>query len=159
MDMANSPTLTHMATQPGVLLGTAAYMSPEQAKAKAVDRRADIWAFGCVLYELLTGRMAFSGETVADTLAAVIRAEPDWTLLPGNAPARVQALLRRCLQKDPKQRRKPSAKPGSRSTKFFPARHPSLHRPLPQRGFGAARSRPDCQCDAFSDPNHLDAGT
>jgi eukaryotic-like serine/threonine-protein kinase len=104
MDMANSPTLTHMATMQGVLLGTAAYMSPEQAKAKPVDRRADIWAFGCVLYEMLTGKMAFSGETVSDTLAAVIRAEPDWTQLPAATPVRVRVLLQRCLQKEPKRR-------------------------------------------------------
>ncbi len=81
MDIANSPTISRMATQAGVLLGTAAYMSPEQAKAKPVDRRADIWAFGCVLYEMLTGKTAFRGETVTDTLAAVIRAEPDWSQL------------------------------------------------------------------------------
>ena len=104
IDISTSPTLTRMATMQGVLLGTAAYMSPEQAKAKPVDRRADIWAFGCVLYEMLTGKMAFSGETVTDTLAAVIRAEPDWTQLPGEMPARVGVLLQRCLQKDPKQR-------------------------------------------------------
>ncbi len=104
MDIANSPTLTRMATQAGVLLGTAAYMSPEQAKAKPVDRRADIWAFGCVLYEMLTGKMAFSGETVTDTLAAVVKEEPDWTLLPRNTPLRVRVLLQRCVQKDPKQR-------------------------------------------------------
>jgi len=103
-DIANSPTLTHMATMQGVLLGTAAYMSPEQAKAKPVDRRADIWSFGCVLYELLTGEQAFDGETVTDTLAAVIRAEPDWSQLPAGTPARARVLLQRCLQKDPKQR-------------------------------------------------------
>jgi len=104
MDMANSPTLTRMATQAGVLLGTAAYMSPEQAKAKPVDRRADIWAFGCVLYEMLTGKMAFHGETVSDTLAAIIKEEPDWSQLPTDTPLRVRVLLQRCLQKDPKQR-------------------------------------------------------
>jgi eukaryotic-like serine/threonine-protein kinase len=104
MDMANSPTLTRMATMQGVLLGTAAYMSPEQAKAKPVDRRADIWAFGCVLYEMLTGKMAFTGETVSDTLAAVIKEEADWTQLPAGTPVRVRVLLQRCLQKDPKQR-------------------------------------------------------
>ncbi len=104
MDIGNSPTLTHMATQAGVLLGTASYMSPEQAKAKPVDRRADIWAFGCVLYEMLTGKMAFHGETTSDTLAAVIRAEPEWSLLPSSTPERVRVLLQRCLQKDPKQR-------------------------------------------------------
>ncbi len=103
-NVANSPTLTHMATQAGILLGTAAYMSPEQAKAKPVDRRADIWAFGCVLYEMLTGTMAFQGETVADTLAAVLKNEPDWSQLPKETPARVRVLLQRCLQKDPKQR-------------------------------------------------------
>ncbi len=104
MDMSNSPTLTRMATMQGVLLGTAAYMSPEQAKAKPVDRRADIWAFGCVLYETLTAKKAFDGETITDTLAAVVRAEPDWSPLPTNTPARVRVLLQRCLQKDPKQR-------------------------------------------------------
>jgi serine/threonine protein kinase/Tol biopolymer transport system component len=104
IDIATSPTMSRMATMAGVLLGTAAYMSPEQAKAKAVDRRADIWALGCVLYEMLTGKMAFSGETVTDTLAAVIMRDPDWTLLPSTTPIRVRVLLQRCLQKDPRQR-------------------------------------------------------
>ena len=104
IDIATSPTMSRMATMAGVLLGTAAYMSPEQAKAKPVDRRADIWAFGCVLYEMLTGKMAFSGETVTDTLAAVIMKDPDWSLLPAATPIRVRVLLQRCLQKDPKQR-------------------------------------------------------
>jgi Tol biopolymer transport system component len=103
-DLATSPTITRMATQAGILLGTAAYMSPEQAKGKSVDRRADIWAFGCVLYEMLTGRMAFQGETVTDTLAAVIKEEPDWSRLPASTPHRVRVLLQRCLQKDPRQR-------------------------------------------------------
>jgi eukaryotic-like serine/threonine-protein kinase len=104
IDFANSPTISRLATQAGVLLGTAAYMSPEQAKGKPVDRRADIWAFGCVLYEMLTGKMAFRGESVTDTLSAVIRVEPDWSLLPAATPTRVRVLLQRCLQKDPKQR-------------------------------------------------------
>ena len=103
-DISTSPTISRMATLAGVLLGTAAYMSPEQARAKPVDRRADIWAFGCVLYEMLTGKMAFRGESVTDTLAAVIKAEPDWSQLPAATPMRVRVLLRRCLQKDPKQR-------------------------------------------------------
>lgn len=103
-DIANSPTLSRMATQTGVLLGTASYMSPEQAKAKQVDRRADIWAFGCVLYETLTGKKAFDGDAVTETLAAVLKNEPDWSLLPAATPMRVRVLLRRCLQKDPKQR-------------------------------------------------------
>jgi eukaryotic-like serine/threonine-protein kinase len=104
IDISTSPTISHMVTQAGVLLGTAAYMSPEQAKGRPVDRRADIWAFGCVLYEMLTAKMAFGGETVTDILAAIVRAEPDWTLLPGATPLRVRVLLQRCLQKDPKQR-------------------------------------------------------
>ncbi|MGH9740262.1 MAG: protein kinase domain-containing protein [Candidatus Acidiferrales bacterium] len=103
-DIGNSPTISQMATQTGVLLGTAAYMSPEQAKAKPVDRRADIWAFGCVLFEMLTARKTFGAETVSDTLAAILRADPDWSLLPTATPIRVRVLLQRCLQKDPKQR-------------------------------------------------------
>jgi Tol biopolymer transport system component len=104
VDIANSPTLSEMATRAGILLGTAGYMSPEQAKAKPVDRRADIWAFGCVLYEMLTGKTAFHGETVTDTLASVIKEEPDWSQLPAATPMRVRVLLQRCLQKDPKER-------------------------------------------------------
>jgi serine/threonine protein kinase/Tol biopolymer transport system component len=103
-DPANSPTISEMATQAGMLLGTAAYMSPEQAKGKAVDRRADIWAFGCVLYEMLTAKMAFRGDSVTDTLASVIRTEPDWTPLPPATPQQVRVLLRRCLQKEARQR-------------------------------------------------------
>ena len=87
-------------TDAGVVLGTAAYMSPEQARGKKVDKRADIWAFGCVLYELLTGKQAFDGETVTETLAAVLKADPDWTMLPAATPAGIRVLLRRCLQKD-----------------------------------------------------------
>jgi serine/threonine-protein kinase len=104
IDISTSPTISRMATMQGVLLGTAAYMSPEQAKAKTVDRRADIWAFGCVLYEMLTGKQAFTGETVTDTLASIIKEEPDWSLLPPATPMRARVLLQRCLQKDPKQR-------------------------------------------------------
>jgi eukaryotic-like serine/threonine-protein kinase len=104
VDISSSPTISRMATQAGIILGTAAYMSPEQAKGKSVDRRADIWAFGCVLCEMLTGKMAFSGETVTDTLAAIIKSEPDWSQLPSETPARVRVLLKRCWQKDPRQR-------------------------------------------------------
>ncbi|HEV3482184.1 MAG TPA: protein kinase [Candidatus Acidoferrales bacterium] len=103
-DAITSPTLSAMATKSGMLLGTAAYMSPEQARGKLVDRRADIWAFGCVLYEMLTGKMAFGGAAITDTLAAVLRAEPDWSQLPAGTPTRVRVLLQRCLQKDPRQR-------------------------------------------------------
>ncbi|MGD0697638.1 MAG: protein kinase [Terriglobia bacterium] len=102
--LANSPTISIAATQAGVILGTAAYMSPEQAKGKIVDRRTDIWAFGCVLYEMLGGKQAFEGETVSDVLAAVIMKDPDWNALAADTPAGIQKLLRRCLQKDPKQR-------------------------------------------------------
>ena len=104
VDPSSSPTLTAQATQAGMIMGTAAYMSPEQAKGKAVDRRADIWAFGCVLYEMLTGKMAFSGETTTDVMAAVVMKEPDLTLLPADTPSGIPHLLRRCLQKDAKQR-------------------------------------------------------
>jgi serine/threonine protein kinase len=103
-DISTSPTISRMVTMQGVLLGTAAYMSPEQAKAKSVDRRADIWAFGCVLYEMLTGKQAFTGETVTDTLASIIKEDPDWKALPAATPTHVRVLLQRCLQKDPKQR-------------------------------------------------------
>ena len=99
-----SPTLSMHATQAGVILGTAAYMSPEQARGKPVDRRADVWAFGCVLYEMLTGRRAFDGEDVTVTLARVVEREPDFDSLPPSVPARVCQTLRLCLRKDPKQR-------------------------------------------------------
>jgi serine/threonine protein kinase/WD40 repeat protein len=99
-DLSRSPTLTDQMTRPGVILGTAAYMSPEQAKGKAVDKRSDIWAFGCILYECLTGRQPFQGDTVTETLAAVIKAEPDWRMLPADTPFGVRTALRRCLQKD-----------------------------------------------------------
>src|SRR5262249_36053881 len=103
-DISTSPTISAAATRAGVLLGTAAYMSPEQAKGKAVDRRADIWAFGCVLFEMLAGKAAFDGETIADTLAAVVRGEPEWTQLTETVPCRICELMNRCLLKDPKQR-------------------------------------------------------
>ncbi len=103
-EISNSPTLTAAATKAGHILGTAAYMSPEQARGKAVDRRADIWSFGAVLYEMFTGKVAFKGETVSDTLAAVIRGEPDWTLLPSNVPGEIRLLMHRCLVKEARQR-------------------------------------------------------
>jgi serine/threonine-protein kinase len=104
ISISTSPTLSQAATQAGMLLGTAAYMSPEQARGKKVDRRGDIWAFGVVLYEMLTGKPAFLEETTSDTLAAVIRGEPDWSALPGNVPTSIIRLLRRCLTKDQNQR-------------------------------------------------------
>jgi len=103
-DAAMSPTITSLGTMVGVVLGTAAYMSPEQARGKPVDKRADIWAFGCVLYEMLTGLRPFDGETVSDTLAAVLARDADWSALPASTPAKVRELLQRCLEKDPKRR-------------------------------------------------------
>jgi len=99
-----SPTMTYGATQAGMVLGTAAYMSPEQARGKVVDKRTDIWAFGCVLFECLTARQAFEGETVSDLIAHILTTEPDWNLLPAATPTRVRELLRRCLEKDSRRR-------------------------------------------------------
>jgi Tol biopolymer transport system component len=103
-DPSNSPTLSAAATMQGTILGTAAYMSPEQARGKSVDKRTDIWAFGCVLYELLAGRQAFQGESTTEILAAVLRGEPDWQALPETTPMSIRALLRRCLQKEMNKR-------------------------------------------------------
>jgi serine/threonine-protein kinase len=99
-----SPTVTSAGTQSGVILGTAAYMAPEQAKGKPADRRADIWALGCVLFETLTGRQAFAGETFSDVLVRIVEHEPDWQALPVRTPASIHRLLHRCLEKDPRRR-------------------------------------------------------
>jgi len=104
VDLAKSPTITADMTQPGVILGTAAYMSPEQAKAKSVDKRTDIWSFGCILYECLTGKRAFEGETITETMAAILKSDPDYTLLPPEIRPLVSPVLRQCLQKDPSLR-------------------------------------------------------
>jgi serine/threonine protein kinase/Tol biopolymer transport system component len=103
-DPSNSPTLSAAATMQGTILGTAAYMSPEQARGKSVDKRTDIWAFGCVVYELLTGKQAFHGESTTEILAAVLRGEPDWQALPETTPLSIRVLLRRCLQKEMNKR-------------------------------------------------------
>ena len=102
--LSQSPTLTNAATQAGVILGTAAYMSPEQARGEATDRRADIWAFGCVLFEMLTGRQTWGGRTVTDVIAALVAREPEWNSLPPNLHPRLRLLLERCLEKEPKDR-------------------------------------------------------
>jgi Tol biopolymer transport system component len=102
-DLTHSPTMIGP-TIGGVLVGTAPYMSPEQARGKSVDKRTDIWAFGCVLYEMLTGRPAFTGETATDVLAKIVEREPDWTKLPPSTPPHIVRLLRRCLENDPKRR-------------------------------------------------------
>ena len=104
IDVSKPWTLTSQMTPAGVIMGTAAYMSPEQTKGKTVDKRADIWSFGCVLYECLIGKRAFQGETIAETLAAILKSEPDLTLLPVETPFIVRSLIRQCLQKDPNLR-------------------------------------------------------
>jgi serine/threonine-protein kinase len=103
-DLSKSPAITEEMTRPGVILGTAAYMSPEQAKGKSVDKRTDIWAFGCILYECLTGNRVFKGETISETLASILKDEPDLSVLPGTTPLKIQDLIRRCLVKDPRDR-------------------------------------------------------
>jgi serine/threonine-protein kinase len=103
-DLSQSPTLAQTGTAAGVILGTAPYMSPEQARGRPVDRRSDVWSFGVVLFEMLSGRRLFEGETVSDTLAAVLKSAPDWTQLPAETPAAVSRLLQRCLERDPRRR-------------------------------------------------------
>src|SRR5438094_231176 len=99
-DLSRSPTLPLEETRPGVVLGTIEFMSPEQARGKPVDKRTDIWAFGCILFEMLTGKAPFAGETLTDIVAAVVKNEPDWARLPLDLPPAVRSLLRRSLQKD-----------------------------------------------------------
>ena len=157
-DPSNSPTLSAAATMQGTILGTAAYMSPEQARGKTCNKRTDIWAFGCVLYELLTGRQAFHGETTTEILAAVLRGEPDWQALPPPTPAQIRNLLRRCLQKDPQRRLRdlgdarleieetlipPVAEPtGQRDADWADGNVPtSQHRLPPARQRGESRGR------------------
>ena len=103
MNLAADPTRESSlaGTEDGRILGTPAYMSPEQARGQSVDRRTDIWAYGCVLYEMLTGRQAFAGETLSDTLVHILEREPDWTVLPNDTPVAIRTLLRQCLRKDP----------------------------------------------------------
>src|SRR5436309_14092847 len=103
-DLSKSPTMTADGTIAGVILGTAAYMSPEQARGQPVDKRTDIWAFGCLLFDMLTGSSAFGRETVTDTIVAVVGAEPSWKSLPADTPTAIRRLLTRCLQKDARRR-------------------------------------------------------
>jgi Tol biopolymer transport system component len=104
VDGDRNETVTQLNTEPGMVIGTAAYMSPEQARGLAVDKRTDVWAFGCVLFEMLTGRAAFGGPTASDSIARTLTFDPDWSLLPSHTPPDILRLLQRCLQKDPKQR-------------------------------------------------------
>jgi serine/threonine protein kinase len=103
LDFTQSQTVT-AATRAGLIAGTVGYMSPEQARGKLVDKRTDIWAFGCVLFEMLSGKMAFEGDTVTDTIAAILERDPDWSTLPADTPRAVRRLMQRCLEKDPKKR-------------------------------------------------------
>ena len=103
-DLSQSPTVTAAGTREGVILGTAAYMSPEQARGKPLDKRTDIWSFGCVLFETLTGRAVFGGETLSDTIANVLDRQPDWAALPAATPPAIRKLLRRCLDREPRER-------------------------------------------------------
>jgi len=104
VDPSRSPEITDQMNAPGAILGTGAYMSPEQARGRPVDKRADIWSFGCILYECLTGNRAFPGETVTESIAKILGSEPDWALLPADTPPSVRAVLRQCLHKDPARR-------------------------------------------------------
>ena len=103
-DPANSPTITVHGTRQGVILGTAAYMSPEQARGRRIDKRTDIWAFGCVLFEMLTRKRAFTGETTSDVIAAILERAPDLSALPASTPPHVRRVIERCLEKDPQRR-------------------------------------------------------
>ncbi len=104
MDLTHATSATLTATSAGLIVGTAGYMSPEQARGKPVDKRTDVWAFGCVLYEMLSERMAFAGDTLSDTIAAILERDPDWSTLPADTPRAVRRLLQRCLEKERKQR-------------------------------------------------------
>src|SRR5439155_4806924 len=103
-ELSNSPTMSLAATAAGLILGTAGYMAPEQAKGKVVDHRADIWSFGIIVFEMLTGQMVFPGENAAESMAHVIAREPDWNTLPSGVPSRIRELLRRCLNTNPRNR-------------------------------------------------------
>ena len=130
-----SPTITTPAmTQAGLILGTAAYMSPEQAKGRPADKRSDIWSFGAVLYEMLSGARVFDGDGVSDTMAAVLRSEPDWARIPANLPRAVDALLKRCLQKDPRRRLQDIS-----AARFVLEELALVEAPVPQRGEATSR--------------------
>src|SRR5262245_56717954 len=127
-----SPTITSpVMTGLGVILGTAAYMSPEQARGKVVDKRTDVWAFGCVLYEMLTGQRAFDGEDATDTIASIVRGSPDWSALPADLSPGIRLLVQRCLEKDRRQRI------GDISTALFLMREATNFAPPPDAGSGA----------------------
>jgi serine/threonine-protein kinase len=144
-ELSRSPTLARSGTEAGLILGTAAYMSPEQARGKAIDKRADIWAFGVVVFEMLTGRKLFEGETVTDVLAAVVRQEIDWRALPAETPALLRRLLKSCLERDPRQRLHDAA--DARIVLDELLRGPSPEE-RPASGIAAGRQRPGWQLAA-----------
>ena len=146
-DRSQSPTLVRDATEAGVVLGTACYMSPEQARGKTVDKRTDIWAFGCVLYEALTGKKAFDGESVADILGAIVHQEPSWEALPPETPRRARDVLERCLRKDPHERLHDIADARIELGESGPAE------PQPNRGATPATPRPLCSRRSRRDRN------
>ena len=138
-NLANSPTLSVAGTGAGVLLGTAAYMAPEQARGQAVDRRADNWSFGCVLYEMLSGRAPFPGATLTDIFASVLTSEPRWDALPAGTPKRIEALLRRCLRKDPRERLRDVGDARIEIEEVLKAPSSSPDEPRPPKGLPRAR--------------------
>jgi Tol biopolymer transport system component/predicted Ser/Thr protein kinase len=131
-NLSDSPTMTQSPTRTGVILGTAAYMSPEQARGASVDKRSDIWTFGVVFYEMLAGKHAFAGQSVTDILAGILRAEPDWSALPPATPPRIRELLRRCLERDRKRRLQAIAEARIAIDDSASAPEPEV-RPLPAR--------------------------
>jgi serine/threonine-protein kinase len=143
-ELSSSLTMTREGTEPGVILGTASYMSPEQARGKVLDRRTDVWSFGCAFYEALSGRKAFAGETVSDVIAAILEREPDWAALPERTPEKIRALLRWCLEKDPRRRLRDI---GDARIDFDEPRPAPRHRYLPWAAaalfLGLALFRPD----------------
>ena len=162
--VANSPTITSPAmTMRGVILGTAAYMAPEQAKGKAVDKRADIWAFGCVLYEMLTGARAFKGDDVSEILAEVLKTNVDLSALPAATPANVRAVIERCLQREPKLRLRDIGE--ARIALAAPACAPvamtaNARAPLFRRGHDRSRLHGHCRrCHVVRGPARRDAAT
>ncbi|HET7224607.1 MAG TPA: protein kinase [Candidatus Eisenbacteria bacterium] len=134
--LSASPTMAYGGTSAGMILGTAAYMSPEQARGRVVDRRSDIWSFGCLLYECLAGRQAFQGGTVSDLIASILEREPDWSALPAATPARVRELLARCLRKDSHERLRDigDARLELGEVLAAPAQEPGAPRAVPSRG-------------------------
>ena len=148
--MTQSPTITSpaMMTGVGMILGTAAYMAPEQAKGRPADKRSDIWAFGCVLYEMLTGKRPFDGEDVSDTLANVLKIEPDWSALPSEIPPAIPILLQSCLTKDRRRRVADISTALFVLEKAASLAAPASVAPLPRRLVASPRyARGRCACD------------